>query len=192
MTNLQFLSEFCHLSHFTLHFMTKVKFQFLCLSYESTYSNCVQCYFPPHSMAMMVFKAYKLADNGEENSSMMILCPIKTCLNCHLLHSFGSAFEKAVGTSSDLFGYLRKSSKNRRKFSKIPVMQDENLTHLVGRYMTVFLLFPVLSIHVLLIHIKNHNSPIMIFCPYFIKSCFNLKFMFYQSMFYLSSQCFTL
>ena len=89
------------------------------------------------------------------------------------MHSFGSAFEKAVGTSSDIFGYLRKSSKYRRKFSKIPVMQDENLTHLVGRYMTVFLLlFHVLSIHVLLIHIKSHNSSIMISCPYLINSCF--------------------
>ena len=80
MTNLQFLSEFCHLSHFTLHFMTKVKFQFLCLSYESTNSNCVQRYFSPHLMAMMVFKAYKMADNGEENSSMMILCPNQNML----------------------------------------------------------------------------------------------------------------
>lgn len=72
-------------------------------------------------MAMMVFKTYKMADNGGENSSMMILCPNQNMLK---LSSFGSDFEKAVGTSSDIFGYLRKSSKIRRKFSKIPVMQD--------------------------------------------------------------------
>lgn len=185
MTNLQFLSESCHLSHFTLHFMTKVKFQFVCLSYGSIISNCMQRYFRPHLTAITAM--------AKKTRQWWFCVLIKTCLNCHLLHSFGSAFEKAVGTSSDIFGYLRKSSKNRWKFSKIPVMQDENLTHLVGRYMTVFLLlFHVLTIHVLLIHIKNHNSPITISCPYFIKSCFNLKFIFYQSMFYLSSQCFTL
>ena len=80
MTNLQFLSEFCHLSHFTLHFMTKVKFQFVCLSYGSINSNCVQRYFRPQLMAMMVCKTYKMADNGEENSSMMILCPNQNML----------------------------------------------------------------------------------------------------------------
>ena len=73
-------------------------------------------------------------------------------------------------TFSLTFGSLRKIVGSFRKSWS---WQDGNLTHLVGTYMTVFLLlFHVLSIHVLLLHVKSHNGRIMISCPYFINSCF--------------------
>ena len=85
-------------------------------------------------MAMMVFKSHKMADNGEEDWSS---------LNCHRLNSFGSPFGKAVGTSSNIFPYFRKSSENRRKFSEILVMARRK-SHAFGWhvYDCIFIIIP--------------------------------------------------
>ena len=64
-------------------------------------------------------------------------------------HYRNAVIEKVVGTSSDIFGNVRKSSENRRKCSEIPDMtrrkRHEFDSEIVGSYTIVFPLVQVKS-----------------------------------------------